>query len=80
MILLMRGDTGYDKVRYKIYRDQVFLLFVTKTTSEYSGWQECTPIPDSLQGVSWKDGDYDQITIYNTEESLQLYRKFNLYK
>ena len=37
IILLMRGDVGYDKVRYKIYRDQVFLLFVAKTRSEYNG-------------------------------------------
>jgi len=39
MILLMRGDVGYDKVRYKIYRDQVFLPFVAKTRSEYGGWE-----------------------------------------
>ena len=38
MILLMRGDVGYNKIRYKIYRDQVFLPFVAKTRSEYGAW------------------------------------------
>ena len=35
MILLIRGDVGYDKIRYKIYRDQVFLPFVAIIRSEY---------------------------------------------
>ena len=37
--------------------------------------QESTPIPDNLQGVSWKVGDYAQTTIDTTEEYLQLYSK-----
>ena len=48
IILLMRGDVGYDKVRYKIYREQVILQFVAKIRFEYGGWQEVTPIPDNL--------------------------------
>ena len=31
----MRGNAGYDKVRYKIYRNKVFLPFVARTRSEY---------------------------------------------
>ena len=76
MTLLIRGDVSYDKIAYTIYNVQVFLPFVAITRSEYDGWQEGTPIPDNLQGISWKDGDYTQytqITIDSTEEYLQLY-------
>ena len=73
MTLLIRGDVSYDKIGYTIYNVQVFLPFVAITRSEYDGWQEGTPIPDNLQGVSWKDGDYTKITIDRTEEYLQLY-------
>ena len=73
MILLIRGDVDYDKVRYTIYRDQFFLPFVAKTKSEYGGWQDGTPIPDNLQGVSWKDGEYAQIAIDTTEKCSKLY-------
>ena len=69
MTLLMRGDAGYDKVRYRIYRDQDFLPFVAKTRSKYGGRQEGTPIPDNLQGVSWKNCNYAQIAIDTTEKN-----------
>ena len=39
MILLMRGDVGYDKVRYNIYRDQVLIRVIDKFRSESrSNW------------------------------------------
>ena len=72
-LVFMRNDISSDKIRYHIYRDEVFLPFVRNTRSDFCGWIEGTPIPETLQAVSWCDGDLPQIENIVSDDSLQIY-------
>ena len=61
ILMFMRGESGIDKERYRIYRDDVLLPFIEKSIIEFGGWVKGTPIPQDLKAVSWSDGDLAQI-------------------
>ena len=75
ILMFMRGESGIDKDRYRIYRDEVLLPFLSKSREEFGGWVKGTPIPQELKAVSWSDGDLAQIDNIVNEDSLHLYEQ-----
>ena len=76
-VIFMRNDTnGGDIQRFKIYRDEILLPFISKSREEFSGfWREGMPIPPELTAISWCDGDLSQISNITCIESIQLYNE-----
>ena len=66
-LVLMRGGSenndAPDKQRYKYYRDNVLLPFISQSRKEFDGFDDESgiSIPTNLTAVSWCDGDLAQI-------------------
>ena len=60
-LVFMRGESGIDKERYKIYRDKVFIPFVNSSRTKLNVWKPGEPITSDIRDVSWCDGDLAQI-------------------
>ena len=72
-IIFVRNDHDKqtDTVRFRVHRDEIFLPFVNKQRMDCDGWTEGCTIDDSMQVISWCDGDLQQIaTVGNTKHRL----------
>ena len=77
-VIFMRGEKGMDKKRYEMYRDNIFLPFVSQSRKEFDGWMEGTAIPKYLKAVSWCDGDLAQVENIVSQSSLRSYKDHNI--
>ena len=74
-VLLIRAENrtckdSVDRVRYRYYRDTIFLPFVS-SCRKHLNWEEGTPIPERLRAAAWNDGDAEQIKVLNEPESIE---------
>lgn len=65
-LVLMRGGSaneGADKKRYKYYRDNILLPFISETRKTYDQFDDTDDknIPNNLTAAGWCDGDLAQI-------------------
>ena len=73
ILLTMRNDVAIDKERYKMYRDEVLISFVSQKSIEFGDWKKGTRIPGNIKEFSWCDGDLAQVNNTTSEESLNIY-------
>ena len=79
-VIFVRNDNDKqtDKVRFRVYRDDVFLPFVSRQRTLCDGWNEGCDIDDSLRVVSWCDGDIQQIATIVEDETLQKFKSLKI--
>jgi len=79
-IIFVRNDNDKqtDKVRFRVYRDRVFIPFVETLRADVDGWQKGDPVEDDLRVVSWADGDLAQAATTVEEDNLEVYKDLKI--
>jgi hypothetical protein len=71
-VVFTRKESGAEKKRFVYYQNEVLIPFMNKMRKDYSGYDTSggMPIPDTLTGVSWCDGDMSQVKAVTSEHQL----------
>lgn len=78
-IIFVRNDQDKetDKVRFRAYRERVFLPFIEEIRAE-DGWTKGEPVDEEMRVVSWRDGDIAQVATIVEDNTMELYKEMKI--